>query len=256
MSAHRGLRPGGPIPDEPLRFPQQNHDFAYPSPQSSHPIAAQYSSRFNAIHCGITSKALRYGPQPSLLENHYLYRLHTTGSGNALGHLAYDTGYAVQKLYLGTELAKDPDMRDEEQMRAARIGGLRLHNAPIQLAEYSAEWPVLYTVEAQRVRSALGNQVLLLSLPNGDHIHLQTSRRECESSPPGHRYRGRVELAELFLCANLQGITEEMLRGYTQEMDEYDALECEHCCREAGGHKTGVTKRPRWFNQEQRQSCR
>ncbi len=53
-------------------------------------------------------------------------------------------------------------MRDEEQLRASRIGGLRLHNAPIQLVEYRAEWPVLYGTEAQRVRRALGNRVLLL----------------------------------------------------------------------------------------------
>ncbi len=53
-------------------------------------------------------------------------------------------------------------MTDEEQMRATRIGGLRLHNAPIELAEYSAEWPALFRHEAERIRGVLGWRVLLL----------------------------------------------------------------------------------------------
>jgi GrpB-like predicted nucleotidyltransferase (UPF0157 family) len=47
-------------------------------------------------------------------------------------------------------------------MQAARIGGLRLHNAPIRLLEYSPEWPVLFQREAERVRTALGERVLQL----------------------------------------------------------------------------------------------
>jgi GrpB-like predicted nucleotidyltransferase (UPF0157 family) len=50
----------------------------------------------------------------------------------------------------------------EEQMQAARIGGLRVHNAPIQLIEYSAEWPALFILEAERVRAKLGERVLRL----------------------------------------------------------------------------------------------
>jgi len=50
----------------------------------------------------------------------------------------------------------------EEEMQAARIGGLRLHNAPIQLLEYSSEWPVLFRREAERVRAILGERVLQL----------------------------------------------------------------------------------------------
>lgn len=47
-------------------------------------------------------------------------------------------------------------------MQAARIGGLRLHDAPIELAEYSSEWPALFRREEERVRAALGERVLVL----------------------------------------------------------------------------------------------
>ena len=44
----------------------------------------------------------------------------------------------------------------------AHIGGMRVHNAPIQLNEYSAEWPALFIREAKRVRANLGERVLML----------------------------------------------------------------------------------------------
>src|SRR5215472_6685835 len=50
-------------------------------------------------------------------------------------------------------------MATEEEMQAARIGGLRLHNAPILLLEYSPDWPVLFRREAERVRATLGERV-------------------------------------------------------------------------------------------------
>jgi GrpB-like predicted nucleotidyltransferase (UPF0157 family) len=53
-------------------------------------------------------------------------------------------------------------MASEAEMQAARIGGMRVHNAPIQLIEYSAEWPKLFVREAERVRATLGNRVLML----------------------------------------------------------------------------------------------
>ena len=53
-------------------------------------------------------------------------------------------------------------MASEEQMKSAPIGGMRLHNAPIQLIEYSAEWPKLFVREAERVRATLGERVLML----------------------------------------------------------------------------------------------
>ena len=39
---------------------------------------------------------------------------------------------------------------------------MRPHNAPIQLVEYRAEWPVLFVREASRVRATLGARVLML----------------------------------------------------------------------------------------------
>lgn len=53
-------------------------------------------------------------------------------------------------------------MVTEEEMRAATIGGLRLHNAPILLLQYSPEWPMLFGREAERVRATLGERVLQL----------------------------------------------------------------------------------------------
>jgi GrpB-like predicted nucleotidyltransferase (UPF0157 family) len=47
-------------------------------------------------------------------------------------------------------------------MQAARIGGLRPHNASILLLDYSPEWPVLFQREAERVRATLGDLVLQL----------------------------------------------------------------------------------------------
>jgi GrpB-like predicted nucleotidyltransferase (UPF0157 family) len=53
-------------------------------------------------------------------------------------------------------------MTTEEQMRAAHIGAMRPHNAPIQLMDYSAEWPALFIREANRVRVTLGDRVRML----------------------------------------------------------------------------------------------
>ena len=53
-------------------------------------------------------------------------------------------------------------MASEEEMQAARIGGLRVHNAPIQLMDYDAEWPAFFVREAERVRATLGDRVLML----------------------------------------------------------------------------------------------
>jgi GrpB-like predicted nucleotidyltransferase (UPF0157 family) len=53
-------------------------------------------------------------------------------------------------------------MTREEEMQAAHIGGMRVHNAPITLMEYSAEWPALFVREAEGVRAALGVRVLML----------------------------------------------------------------------------------------------
>ena len=53
-------------------------------------------------------------------------------------------------------------MPTDEQTKAAHVRGLREHNAPIQLVDYSAQWPVLFAREAERVRATLGACVLQL----------------------------------------------------------------------------------------------
>jgi GrpB-like predicted nucleotidyltransferase (UPF0157 family) len=53
-------------------------------------------------------------------------------------------------------------MADDKQMATGPIDGLRIHNAPIDLAAYSADWPVLFKREADRIRSVLGNRVIQL----------------------------------------------------------------------------------------------
>ncbi len=50
----------------------------------------------------------------------------------------------------------------EEEMRAATIGELRPLNGPIRIAEYNPEWPALFLREAERVRVALAERVLIL----------------------------------------------------------------------------------------------
>ena len=53
-------------------------------------------------------------------------------------------------------------MSREEEIQAAHVRPLRLHNAPIDLHDYSTEWPALFDREAKRIRSILGDRVLQL----------------------------------------------------------------------------------------------
>jgi GrpB-like predicted nucleotidyltransferase (UPF0157 family) len=50
----------------------------------------------------------------------------------------------------------------EDQIRAATIGEPRLLNATIRLVPYDPAWPSRFEREAQRIRAALGERVLLL----------------------------------------------------------------------------------------------
>jgi GrpB-like predicted nucleotidyltransferase (UPF0157 family) len=50
----------------------------------------------------------------------------------------------------------------EEQLRATHVGELQPLTAPIYIAEYDPEWPRLFEREAERIRVALGERVLLL----------------------------------------------------------------------------------------------
>jgi GrpB-like predicted nucleotidyltransferase (UPF0157 family) len=49
----------------------------------------------------------------------------------------------------------------EEQIQAAHVAGeARIHDAPIHLAEYDPMWPELFRHEEERIRGALGDQVV------------------------------------------------------------------------------------------------
>ena len=51
---------------------------------------------------------------------------------------------------------QEPPLRTDEELQAARVGPVVPHNAPITLAEYDPQWPVLFEREAARIRSVLG----------------------------------------------------------------------------------------------------
>jgi GrpB-like predicted nucleotidyltransferase (UPF0157 family) len=50
----------------------------------------------------------------------------------------------------------------EEQIRATQVGELVPLVAPIQIVDYDPEWPRLYKREAERVKSTLGDRILLI----------------------------------------------------------------------------------------------
>jgi len=54
-----------------------------------------------------------------------------------------------------------PEARDE-YMSSVTVGARRRVDGPIHLADYDPDWPELYEREATRVRSILGDRVLLL----------------------------------------------------------------------------------------------
>jgi GrpB-like predicted nucleotidyltransferase (UPF0157 family) len=50
----------------------------------------------------------------------------------------------------------------EEQIRAAVIGEMPMHDGPIELAEYDPRWPELFRREEERIRAALRERVVRL----------------------------------------------------------------------------------------------
>lgn len=50
----------------------------------------------------------------------------------------------------------------EEELQAIHIGGMTPLTALIQIDDYNPEWPALFEREALRIRSALGDRVVLL----------------------------------------------------------------------------------------------
>jgi len=71
--------------------------------------------------------------------------------------------------------------QDDASIEAAMVGGPRLHNATIFLAEYDPEWPAWFAREAARIRAALGEKVLLL-----EHVG--------STSVPGMSAKPRIDI--------------------------------------------------------------
>jgi GrpB-like predicted nucleotidyltransferase (UPF0157 family) len=51
---------------------------------------------------------------------------------------------------------------NDEYLQRVTVGELKPHNTPITLVEYDPRWPELFDLEANRIRSALGNRALQL----------------------------------------------------------------------------------------------
>ena len=58
--------------------------------------------------------------------------------------------------------AFDPILMTEEQLRAAHVEEPARLDGPVELVDYDPAWPQLFAREAERVRAALGNRVLVL----------------------------------------------------------------------------------------------
>jgi GrpB-like predicted nucleotidyltransferase (UPF0157 family) len=54
----------------------------------------------------------------------------------------------------------NPGLRSDEELQEVLIGDLQPHDAPVTLAEYSADWPRLFDREARRIRAVLGAKAL------------------------------------------------------------------------------------------------
>lgn len=50
----------------------------------------------------------------------------------------------------------------DEDVQKSRVGELRPHNAPIELADYDPAWPQLFEREAARIRGVLGDRAVLV----------------------------------------------------------------------------------------------
>jgi GrpB-like predicted nucleotidyltransferase (UPF0157 family) len=57
---------------------------------------------------------------------------------------------------LPAESEYEPRLTTDEELQATRVGRLVPHNAPITLADYDPQWPVLFDREAARIKAILG----------------------------------------------------------------------------------------------------
>ncbi len=78
--------------------------------------------------------------------------------------------------------SKDRAPMTEEEIKATSVGGqIKPLTGKIELAEYDPEWPHLFEREAQRIRSVLGERVVLL-----EHVG--------STSVPGLAAKPRIDL--------------------------------------------------------------
>jgi GrpB-like predicted nucleotidyltransferase (UPF0157 family) len=80
-----------------------------------------------------------------------------------------------------------PELKTEEQIKAAYVGELAPLAGPVQLVDYDPEWPRLFECEATRIRAALGDLALAI-----EHVG--------STSVPGLAAKPRIDL--LLVVAN------------------------------------------------------
>ena len=56
--------------------------------------------------------------------------------------------------------ANGPRLQSDEDVQRFRLDKVTPHNAPITLASYDPDWPVLFACEAARIRAALGGRAV------------------------------------------------------------------------------------------------
>jgi GrpB-like predicted nucleotidyltransferase (UPF0157 family) len=79
-------------------------------------------------------------------------------SGSVAGNAPHETGTTRSE----TREPADLLLTTEEQLRAAHVGEPTRLDGPIALVDYDPAWPRLFAREAARVRTALGDRVLVL----------------------------------------------------------------------------------------------
>ena len=65
---------------------------------------------------------------------------------------------------LTEETSKTTVEQTGEQIKAVHIGEPTLLAGPVEIVDYDPTWPQLFEREAARIRTALGNRILLLDM--------------------------------------------------------------------------------------------
>jgi GrpB-like predicted nucleotidyltransferase (UPF0157 family) len=80
------------------------------------------------------------------------------GIGSVAGGSPNETGTAMSESLAPADRAP----MTEEELRAVTVGEPTRLSGPVELVDYDPAWPQLFAREAERVRAALGDRVLLL----------------------------------------------------------------------------------------------